>query len=216
MNVIDKFNDFKFNGKFLLLIIILFFSITGGTYAYLFSQNSIGNTITGNMGRIDLELDVTRVLPTKETVNSILLFQFDELASNLNKGCIDQDGDYSLCQLYKINLKNNVGAINTKVKGSLSFNNDTMPNLSWILLGNTYSSSINYTNDMMGTSFNTASSTYTSFVDNYFLSSGTEIDFYILIWINETDEIQYDNGSYTGIVKFEDSNGNGVTAEFES
>jgi len=32
--------------------------------------------------------------------------------------------------------------------------------------------------------------------------------------VNETDEIQYDNGSYTGIVRFEDHNGNGVTAEF--
>ena len=42
------------------------------------------------------------------------------------------------------------------------------------------------------------------------------IDFYILIWINETDEIQYDSGSYTGIVRFEDSNGKGVTARFGS
>lgn len=38
--------------------------------------------------------------------------------------------------MYKVNLKNNSNAVNTKVKGSLSFNNATVPNLSWILLDN--------------------------------------------------------------------------------
>lgn len=214
MGFIDKFNEFKFNWKFLLLIIFMFFSVTGGTYAYLFSTGSVSSIITGDMAKVDLELDVTRVLPVDETVNSILLFQFDELASNLNKGCIDQDGNYSLCQLYEINLKNNVGGVNTKVKGSLSFDNASMPNLSWVLLGNTYSSSTTYTSDMMGDSFNTASSTYTNFVDSYLLYSGNDVTFYILVWVNEIDRIQYDNGSYTGVVRFEDSNGKGVTAEF--
>lgn len=216
MGFIEKFNEFKFNKKILLLTFFLFFSVTGGTYAYLYVSDNVDNSITGNMGKVDLELDVTRVLPVSETVDSILLFQFDELASNLNKQCVDQDNEYALCQLYKVNLKNNAGAVNTNVKGSLSFSNATMPNLSWILLGNTYNSSITYTSDMMGDSFNTASSTYTNFVDNYLLYSGDEVTFYILLWINEIDEIQYDIGSYTGIVRFEDHNGNGVTAEFES
>lgn len=216
MDFIKKFDKFKFSGKFVLLIIFLFISVTGTTYAYLYASDSINDAITGDMAKVDLDLDVDRVLPVDEDVNASLIFRFDELADNLNSGCIDEDGDYSLCQLYKITLRNNDGAVNTKVKGSLSFDNKTIPNLSWILLGNTYSASTNYTSSMLGNSFNRASSTFTSFVDDYLLYSGNEVTYYILIWINEIDEIQYDKGTYTGVVKFEDSNGKGVTAEFGS
>jgi len=213
MGVIKKIKKFRFY-KCILITFLIFFSLTSGTYAYLSYSNGVNNSITGDMGQVNLELNVTRVLPVNQNVNSILLFRFDELAGNLNKGCIDQDGEFSLCQLYKINLKNKSGAVNTRIKGSLSFDSFTLPNLSWILLGNTYSSSTNYTTSMLDSDFNTASSTYTNFVDNYLLYNGNEINYYILIWVNETDEIQYDNGSYTGIVRFEDHNGNGVTAEF--
>ena len=191
-------------------------SLITGTYAYLFGADSDNNTITGDMGRVDLELDVIRVLPVSSTVNSILIYRFDELALNLNKGCIDKDGEYSLCQLYKVSLKNKTNSVNVNIKGSLSFNNPTMPNLSWVLLGNTYDANINYTSSMIGNSFNTASNTYTDFVNDYFLESGTEVTYYILVWVNEIDRIQYDHGSYTGVVRIEDHNGKGVTAEFRS
>lgn len=211
-------NKLKFNGKeiILLVCIILGFMcvVTSGTYAYLSYSSGINNSITGNMGKVDLELNVTRVLPTASSVDSILIFRFNELAGNLNKGCIDKDGDYSLCQLYKVNLKNNSNAVNVNVKGSLSFSNADMPNLSWVLLGNTYSSSTTYTSAMLGDSFNTATSEYKSFVDDYLLSSGDEINFYILLWVNEIDRVQYDRGTYSGIVRFEDHRGNGVSAEF--
>ena len=114
MDFMKRFSEFRFNIKFLLLIVLLFFSVTGGTYAYLFSTGSVSNSITGNMGIVDLDLDVIRVLPASKNVNSILLFQFSELASNLNKGCIDSDGDFSLCQLYKITLTNNKITVNVK------------------------------------------------------------------------------------------------------
>lgn len=207
-------NKIKFNNrKFLILIILLFISVTGGTYAYLYSESTNDNTITGDMATVDLSLDVIRVLPTKETVNSVLLFQFNELADNLNKGCINEKGDFSLCQLYKINLKNN-NKTNVRLKGSLAFNNETLPNLSWLLLGNTYSSSTNYTSSMLGSEFKTATSTHENFVDNYLLKANDEIDFYILLWVNEIDRVQYDSGNYTGVVKFEDYKGQGVTAWF--
>ena len=214
----DNINKFSVK-KIVLMVCILFgymVFVISGTYAYLFYNNTVTNAIGGNMGKVDLELDVTRVLPVDDSVNSILIFQFSELADNLNNGCIDEDGEFSLCQLYKINLKNNSNAVNVNVMGSLSFDNVNMPNLSWILLGNTYSSSTNYTSAMMGNSFNTAVADYTSFVNDYLLISGNEINFYILVWVNEIDRVQYDRGSYTGIVRFEDHKGNGVSAEFGS
>lgn len=215
MRFMEKIKKIIIMNKYMILIIIgLFLCFVGGSYAY-FSSNAINNdAITGNASIMDLELTVTRVLPENENVNSMLIFQFDELARNLNAGCVDQDGQYSLCQLYKVNLKNKINSTNVKIKGSLSFSNADMPNLSWVLLGNTYDSSDNYTSDIFGDTFNTASSEYTSFVDDYLLKRGKEIDFYILVWINETDRVQYDRGSYTGIVRFEDGHKNGITAEF--
>ena len=34
----------------------------------------------------------------------------------------------------------------------------------------------------------------------------------MLVWINDSADNQTDNGEYSGIIKFEDENGNGVTA----
>lgn len=214
----DNKSNFVNKRIFLLIALILgvMVIVTSSTYAYLFYSANVDNVIGGDMASVNLELDVDMVLPVSDTVKPTLLFGFSELADNLNNGCIDEDGDYALCQLYKINLKNNSGGVNTDIKGSLRFENATLPNLSWILLDGEYNSSIDYTSDMLGDSFNTASSTYNSFVDNYLLTSGNEVTYYILVWINEIDEIQYDSGSYTGVVKFEDSNGEGVTAEFGS
>ena len=180
VSFVDRINSFEINKRILLLIFLLFFSITGGTYAYLFYTVEDNDTITGNLGNVDLELKVTKVLPVDDAINSVLIFQFSELASNLNNKCINEDGDYSLCQLYKIHLKNKSNSVNVNIKGSLAFNNATMPNLSWILLGNNYNSSTNYTSSMLGTKFYTATSYYKPFVDGYLLNSNDEIDFYIL------------------------------------
>lgn len=69
---------------------------------------------------------------------------------------------------------------------------------------------------MLGNTFNTASSTFTNFVDSYLLAAGSNIDYYILVWVNETEGEQTDEGTYSGIVRFEDSNGKGVTSTFTS
>lgn len=102
------------------------------------------------------------------------------------------------------------------MKWSVSFNNTTTPNLAWISLGNSYSSSTTYTSEMLGSSFHTSSAAFTNFVDSYLLSSGTSVDFYLLVWVNESEEEQTDEGSYSGTIRFEDSNGKGVTSTFSS
>ena len=67
---------------------------------------------------------------------------------------------------------------------------------------------------MLGDTFNMSSTMFTSFTDDYLLEAGDEANFYISVWINEIDGIQYDDGSYSGTIRFEDTNGNGVTATF--
>ena len=207
--------DVKKNYNLLVIVILLLVFVVGGTFAYFFGTAS-NNIFTGNMGNVKLTLTVTKVLPTTNGVDDILVTNISELPSGLNNKCVDNYGEYALCQLYKVNLANATDGINTNVQGSVAFNNATTPNLSWILLGNSYSSSTNYTSAMLGDNFNTSSSNYTNFVDSYLLETGSNIDFYILVWINETDGEQNDEGTYSGSVRFIDSNGDGVTATFSS
>lgn len=201
------------NLKLGLIIVLFFLILAGSTFAY-FMANASNRTITGNMGKVKLSINVTKVLPTTTGVDDVIIIAFDELAESLNSSCIDSDGEFALCQLYKINLANAIDGVNTNIQGSLSFNNETTPNLSWVYLGNTYNSSTTYTSTMLGDSFNTASSNFTNFVSGYLLAPGSNINFYVLVWVNESEEEQLDEGSYSGVVRFEDSNGNGVTASF--
>lgn len=196
-----------------LVIILIIMIVTGGTFAY-FAFTASNNIIGGNAGTVNLTLNVTKVLPNTETTDNILITSFNELPANLNASCID--GEYALCQVYKINLANATSGVNTDVKGSLAFDNDTVPNLSWVYLGNSYSSSTTYTSEDLGNTFNTASSTFTNFIDSHLLTVGNDIDFYILVWVNESEEEQTDEGSYSGTVRFDGSNGEGVTANFSS
>lgn len=218
MKEVNNQNQLKETRKSLnlfLMIIVLLLILAGSTFAYFafYTSNTI---ISGNAGSVNLTLTVTKVLPTTTGTDDILIINHSELASSLNSNCIDSDGEFALCQLYRVNLANSAGSVNANVKGSVSFNNATTPNLSWILLGTSYSSSTNYTSTMLGDTFNTASSTFTNFVDSYLLMAGSNIDYYILVWVNETESEQTDEGSYSGIVRFEDTNGKGVTSTFSS
>lgn len=209
---IEKKNEEK---KYLYLvigIITILLAVSGGTYAY-FAFTSTNNNITGSAGTVNLQLTVTKVLPNTSTTDDILVTNFSELPSNLNAKCVSDE--FATCQLYKINLANNSSGVSTKVSGSVSFNNTTVPNLSWIYLSS-YSSSTSYTSTTLGSTFNTANSSFTNFVDNQLISSGTNKDFYLLVWVNESEEEQTDNGSYSGTIRFTDSNGNGVTSTFDS
>ena len=201
----------KRNLPLLVLIIIIFIFLSGSTVAYLFTTAS--NTIfTGNLSNVDLSLNVTKVLPNTNGMDDIFVIGFDELASSINADCYD-DG-YTLCQIYKITLSNSANGINTDVRGRLSFDNENAPNLSWLYLGNSFSTSTTYTSAMLGNSFNTASSTFTNFIDSYLINAGTSKDFYVVVWVNESEVEQNDEGVFTATVRFDDSNGKGVTATF--
>lgn len=212
----NNLNNIQKNHKHLYLIIaivILLMLVLGGTFAYFaFSANN--GIFGGNMASVNLDLTVTKILPTTNGVDDVIVTNFNDLAESLNSDCSYQN-EFASCQLYKVHLENNSNGLNTNLKGSVSFDNDTAPNLSWISVDN-YSSSTTYTDAILGSNFNTASSTFTKFVDNYLLTSGSEANFYILVWVNETEDVQNDEGSYTGTVRFEDANGNGVTATFNS
>lgn len=201
----------KKNKLIILVIVILILSLTGTTLAYFFSSDS-DSSITGDLGDVKLSMTVTKVLPNTNKVDDIILIGFNELASSINSDCVYDE--YTLCQIYKINLVNGADSINTDVKGSLSFSNENTPNLSWVYLGQTFNTNTNYTSAMLGNKFNVASATPTNFINSYLLERGTDANFYVVLWVNEINDVQYDEGIFNGTVRFEDSNGNGVTANF--
>ena len=211
MNNEIKTNESVKNINLFLTIVVLILVISGSTFAY-FAFNVSNNIIEGNVGSVDLTLTVEKVLPNTNEVDDILIANYSELAGNLNNKCTD--GEYALCQLYKINIANSSTGVNANIAGSLSFDNENTPNLSWIYLGDSYSGSTSYTSDNLPDTFNKSSATFTKFIDSYLLTSGTNRDFYILVWVNESETEQNDNGTYFGTVRFEDSNGKGVTSTF--
>jgi len=201
----------KRNTTMLVALIALILAVAGGTLAY-FAISITSNNITGKAGTIDLTLTVTRVLPADTTIEDIILSDYATLSDDINNKCVDDD--VSLCQLYEVNLANSSSSVNVNVKGQVSFDNTNSPNLSWISLD--YDSSKTYSSTDLPDTFNTASNTLTNFVDSYYLASGSSKKFYLLVWVNSLDEVQEDNGTYTGTVRFEDASGKGVTSTFSS
>lgn len=194
-------------------IMLILIAFAGATYAYFAFSASNNNVITGEIGTVNLSLNVTKVLPNTTSVDNILVTSFNELSSNLNNKCLYTDGEFATCQLYKIVLTNNADGVNTKVVGSVSFNNATSPNLSWIKLDN-YDASTTYTASSIGGDKHKASSTFTNFSNAYLLKKSNSVTYYLLVWVDESEDEQTDDGSFTGTVRFEDENGKGVTSTF--
>ena len=197
------------------VIVVIFLFAVGFTFAYFAYNLSNNTTINGDAGSVDLSLSVTKILPVSDTtaVDDILVSNFNNLASNLNNSCKYNGGEYSTCQVYKIVLSNMGDGVNTRVRGSVSFDNPDSPNLSWIRLDN-YNSSTTYTQADLGSTFNTATSSFKDFEPEYLLNNGSSVTYYLVVWVNETTSVQTDTGTFTGTVKFEDQNGKGVTSTF--
>ena len=197
------------------VIVVIFLFTVGFTFAYFAYNLSNNTTINGDAGSVDLSLSVTKILPVSDAtvVDDILVSNFNNLASNLYNSCKYSGGEYSTCQVYKIVLSNMGDGVNTRVRGSVSFDNPDSPNLSWIRLDN-YNSSTIYTQADLGSTFNTATSSFKDFEPEYLLNNGSSVTYYLVVWVNETTSVQTDTGTFTGTVKFEDQNGKGVTSTF--
>lgn len=213
------------------LILIVFFTVTGATYAYLTASSEDNSTITGNMATVNLTLDVDRIFPLDTSDNTgVIVPQLGNngaLSLALKSGCVD-DNNNVVCQVYKINIKNVGGTATQIVDGKVMFygnntlTNDvssTMPSLRWKLISSADTQNPN--NSVLGNATeNIADATGDDnvFADEITMVDGTNLDYYMIIWIDETNEEQnIDEGnSFYGKVLFESSNGTGVTATFSS
>lgn len=225
VNSLPKFQFFA------TLILILFLSVTGSTYAY-FAFSATNNTINGEAATVNLDLNVTKIFPTANSDNTgVMVPQLSvsgntntPLASALKNGCVDGNNNI-ICQVYKINIQNINGTASQVVDGSVAFYGDaamtsdvssTMPNLRWKLI-----SSVDETtpsNSVLGTNEDLVADANDDnvFADNVTMIVGNEENYYMIIWINETREEQpTDEGnSFFTKISFESSNGTGVTSNF--
>lgn len=217
------------------LILILFLSVTGATYAYLYATATDVGTITGNMATVNFDLNVERVFPLDSSENTgVMVPQLSTSGSNssplgsaLKSGCIDGNGNV-VCQVYKITVRNNGGTATLVVDGTVSFYGNVelttdissvMPSLSWKLIDSVDSevpsnSVLGVNQDIMAD----IGGEDNIFANDVVLATNDVEDYYMIIWINETGLDQpVDVGkSFYSSIRFDASNGTGVTATFSS
>lgn len=210
------------------LILALFLSITSATYAY-FAISATNNTITGEAATVNLTLAVEKVFPTASSENTgVMVPQLSKtenspLANALKSGCVDSNQNV-VCQVYKITVQNIGGTATQVVTGTVSFYGNsamttdvstTMPNLRWKLI--TSADATTPSNSVLGTNADLeANSDENEFVTNLTMVTDSRFDYYMIIWINETnaDQPTDEGNTFYGKIEFASSNGTGVTSTF--
>lgn len=215
------------------LLLVFFFSVVGATYAYFAVGATDVNTITGNAATVNLTLGVERVFPLESSTNtgamvpqlSVSGSDSSPLSTALKSGCVDSNTNV-VCQVYKIDIQNKGGTATQVVDGSVSFYGDAtlteniqsvMPNLKWKLVASVDTAVL--ANSVLGTEVdNLASSTLTDFVSDLTLKTNDRYIYYMIIWIDETNQDQpVDEGeTFYGKIQFDSSNGTGVTSTFRT
>ena len=214
------------------LILTLLVSITGTTYAYYAVSATNNNTITGDEATVNITLDVTKIYPKENSDNTgVLVPQLSTsgsatspLANALKSGCIDANKNV-VCHVYKINIQNIGGTATQVVDGNIYFYSDTsltqdanteIPNLKWRLVNTVNETTPN--SSVLGANQDKVAGANgdNNIVSDLTMTNGSGYDYYIIVWLNETEELQpIDAGkTFYGKIVFDASNGSGVTAIF--
>ncbi len=199
------------NGKGIFYGVIgvatLIVAIIGATFAYFTATASNDTTIQGNAASVGLKLDVVHI---STTANKGLVPQKEVALPSAMKGvnstagaddaCVDANGN-TVCQVYKITVQN-TGTAESKLNGTLDLTKGSITNLKWAIVNN----------------FDSDPTTQTpsgnSLGESVTLGASASQEYYIVIWIDETDAPQEDSGGFTGTVAFNAADGSGVTSTF--
>ena len=227
----SEIKEYKKSQVAITLILTLFLSITGATFAYFAISATNNNTIMGTAATVNLTLTVDKVFPTESSENTgVMVPQLSTSGSNtsalstaLKNGCIDSNGNV-VCQVYKIIIQNVGGTATQVVDGSVSFYSNAamttnvatdMPNLKWKLI--TSANPTTPANSVLGTNADLPANSNTNiFANDIVMVTNSSFTYHMIIWINETDTEQpTDPGkSFYGKIEFNSSNGTGVTSTF--
>lgn len=222
------------------LIIFLSFCVTGATYAYFAISATDNKTINGQSATVNLTLNVNKIFPASTTDNTGVMVpqlstsesENSPLKSALQNGCVDGNKNV-VCQVYQITIENKGGTATQVVNGTILFYGNTdqttsatniMPNLKWKLI--TSANESNPSQSVLGSNPDLSANnneTTGKFSSNLTLTTNAKKEYYLIVWINETNASQNDVSSsstpnspkkFYGLVKFDSSNGTGVTSTF--
>lgn len=198
----------------------LIVAIIGATFAYFSASATDNSAVTGTTASgASLAIAISKVSVTGTEKNMVPM-----LSTDLQKGvtgvtekggsCKDANGN-TVCEVFKITVTNGSKDIGINVKGTMNLNS-TAKNMKWQLLTNATTVDTSATTVSQG-----AEGLITS--NQALAASGTH-DFYLVVWLNETNDAQDadDAGkTFTGTVTFngvnaDGSNSTGITAKFNS
>lgn len=191
-------------------------AIIGATFAFFSAQATNTENVTGTTATgANLTLTVTRESDAATAANMVPMLDTDlqkGVTGEGGKSCIDKNGN-TVCQVYKVNIANGSN-ITVNVKGTMTLNGGGATNMRWQVLTN-------------ATTINAGATTTNAgsegvIVANQALTATSNQDFYIVVWLHETNSDQTDPDAgkeFTGSITFNGVNAdgsetNGVTATF--
>lgn len=223
----EKEHDFRNIMLTIIGVFVVLAAVSGGTFAYFAYSTSNNTTVAGTAAATNLTLAVTKISPS--STGPLVPQPKAGLKTAVKNNCIDGNGN-NVCQVYSITVTNG-GTAAVSIGAGITFTSQSFKNLRWTTL----SGAPTATNTTDGSAFTPVlESTYTSLVATSSTSSevikiqnniGTKkldatngtITWYIVVWIEEINSAQdaLDKGSFTGIVRINDSTGaKGLTSTF--
>lgn len=198
----------------------LIVAIIGATFAYFSASATNDQDVTGTTASgASLAIAISKVSATGTEKNMVPM-----LSTDLQKGvtgvtekggsCKDANGN-TVCEVFKVTVTNGSADIGLNVKGTMNLAS-TAKNMKWQVL--TDASTV----DASATTVNQG--TEGTITDNQALTASGTHDFYLVVWLDETNAAQDadDAGkTFTGTVTFNGVNADGsastgITAKFNS
>ena len=191
-------------------------AIIGATFAYFSASATNDTDVKGSTASgASLAIAVTKVSDEATAKNMIPMLSTDlqkGVTGTDTKSCIDANGN-TVCQVYKITVTNGSEDIGINVKGTMNLAN-TGKNMKWQVLTDATHVDADATTVAQGTEG--------TIVANQALTAKGTHDFYLVIWLDETNKPQDTDDAgktFTGTVTFkgvnaDGSSSTGITAKF--
>ena len=198
----------------------LIVAIIGATFAYFSASATNDQDVTGTTASgASLAIAISKVSATGTEKNMVPM-----LSTDLQKGvtgvtekggsCKDANGN-TVCEVFKVTVTNGSADIGLNVKGTMNLTS-TAKNMKWQVL--TDATTVD------GTATTVAQGAEGVITNNQALAASGTHDFYLVVWLEETNAAQDadDAGkTFTGTVTFngvnaDGSSSTGITAKFNS
>lgn len=192
-------------------------AIIGATFAYFSASATNDTDLKGTTASgASLAIAITKVSDEATDKNMIPMLSTDlqkGVTGTASKSCIDANNN-TVCQVYKVTVTNGSADIGINVKGTMNLTS-TAKNMKWQVLTDATTVNADATTVAQGTAG--------TIVDNQALTASGTHDFYLVIWLDETNAAQDadDAGkTFNGTVTFNGVNNNngsastGITAKF--